>query len=39
MMRFYWVYVDGKKFAFSWDREQAENIAAANGGIVVEKEV
>jgi len=33
-MMYYWIYVDGKKFAFTYDKEQAENIAAANGGII-----
>lgn len=30
----YWIYVDGKKFCFTDDKEQAENIAKHNNGIM-----
>ena len=33
-MTYYWIYVNGKKYAFTYDKEQAEAIAKANNGIV-----
>lgn len=34
----YWIIVNGKKFAFTYDRKQAGNIATANNGYIVEVE-
>ena len=34
-MVYYWIFVDGKKFAFTYDKQQAENIAKANNGYII----
>lgn len=34
-MVYYWIIVNGKKFAFTYDKQQAENIAKANNGYIV----
>ena len=37
-MKHYSIVVDGKRFAVTYDKKQAEGIAAANGGKVEEFE-
>ena len=35
-MVFYWLYKDGKKFCYTDDKEQAENITKASNAAIVE---
>lgn len=34
----YWIIVNRKKYVFTYDRKQAENIATENNGYIVEVE-